>query len=60
MSITPHNIWPAACVCIGAGLYFFSDWRTLGLVLMLGPVVLGMLATLWLLLKGTLLKDRDK
>ncbi len=60
MSITPHNIWPAACVCAGAALYFFSEWRTLGLVLILGPVVLGMLATLWLVLKGTVLKDRDK
>lgn len=52
MSITPHNIWPAACVCTGAVLYFFSEWHMLGLVLMLGPIVLGILITLWLVLKG--------
>lgn len=51
MSITPYTVGPAVVVCAGAVL-FFLGWRELGLVLMLAPIVLGLLLTLWYLLRS--------
>lgn len=49
MSITPLNILPAVVLCAGVVL-FFLGWRTVGLVLVIAPIALGLLVLLWALL----------
>ncbi len=51
MSITPISVLPASVLCIGV-ILFFLGWRTLGLVLMIAPVALGLLVLLWALLSA--------